>query len=96
MPAPSLRPTGRTSPSRCCHCAAISSCATQGGVWACCNPKCSGRRGTDLDVNDWPFGAVYFEHRQTCGHCNSLVFAILTCNNCGEVYLGACEEARGA
>ena len=68
---------------------------TQGGAWACCNPRCSGRSGTDLDVNDWPFGAVYFEHRQTCGHCNSLVFEILSCNNCGEVYLGACEEARG-
>ncbi|EDL62312.1 hypothetical protein PM8797T_28329 [Gimesia maris DSM 8797] len=63
---------------------------TTPGVWACCNPECEGR-SDELADDSWPFGAVYFDHRKVCQHCNSLVFDVLLCNDCGEVYLGAHE-----
>jgi replicative superfamily II helicase len=67
---------------------------TQPGLWACCNRGCAGRSGKLTDES-WPFGAVYFEHRQSCQHCNSLVFDVVTCTDCGEVYLGAHEDVMG-
>jgi DEAD/DEAH box helicase domain-containing protein len=63
----------------------------QAGVWACWNPACSGRRSTPLDVPSWPFGAVFLEHRQICSECGSLVFEVMSCSKCGEVYLTAAE-----
>ena len=60
---------------------------TLAGAWACCNPECSGR-SEDL-TTDWEFGAVFFNMRTKCPHCESLVFEVLECHSCGEVYLGA-------
>lgn len=66
---------------------------TQPGVWACWNHKCSGR--TDQLTSDrWPFGAVYFQHRERCVHCDSLVLEVLLCKDCGEVYLAAEENDK--
>ena len=66
---------------------------TQPGVWACWNHKCSGR--TDqLTSDEWPFGAVYFQHRERCVHCDSLVLEVLLCKDCGEVYLAAEENDK--
>lgn len=64
---------------------------TQPGLWACCNGECSGRK-TSLNDETWPFGPIYFSHRQKCKVCDSLVFEIVTCTDCGEVYLGAHED----
>ena len=66
---------------------------TQPGIWACCNADCDGKTG-QLKGDSWPFGAVYFTHRQKCGHCKALVFEVVTCSDCGEVYLGAQEDVR--
>lgn len=67
---------------------------THPGLWACCNRNCSGRSGK-LNDEAWPFGAVSFDHRKRCPHCESLVFEVITCTDCGEVYLGAHENVIG-
>jgi len=64
------------------------------GLWACCNRNCAGRSGK-LNDDAWPFGAVSFDHRKKCPHCESLVFEVITCTDCGEVYLGAHENVMG-
>ncbi len=66
---------------------------TQPGVWACWNNQCMGR--TDQLVSEhWPFGAVYFQHRERCAHCDSLVLEVVLCKDCGEVYLAAEENDK--
>jgi DEAD/DEAH box helicase domain-containing protein len=66
---------------------------TQPGVWACWNHQCSGRTDQLLS-EDWPFGAIYFQHRERCKHCESLVLEVLLCKDCGEVYLAAEENDK--
>ncbi|MGH9892753.1 MAG: hypothetical protein ACREA0_12340, partial [bacterium] len=67
---------------------------TQSGLWACCNPACTGRQNTPLNDEAWPFGKVFLERRERCdiGTCGSLVFDLVVCTGCGTEYL-ACEEA---
>lgn len=68
---------------------------TQPGLYACWNPRCSGREGKLLS-NEWCGGAVYTEHRKTCKYCQSLVFELVSCKDCGEIFLGGtmsmCEQ----
>lgn len=64
---------------------------TQPGVWACWNRKCVGK-SAELSHPDWPFGAIYLNQRGRCEHCESLVFEVVSCRECGEVYLSAGEE----
>jgi hypothetical protein len=66
---------------------------TQPGVWACWSHKCSGRT-EQLTSDQWPFGSVYFQHRERCVHCDSLVLEVLLCKDCGEVYLAAEEDDK--
>jgi hypothetical protein len=66
---------------------------TQPGVWACWNHYCSGR-SDQIASDQWRFGAVYFQHRERCEHCDSLVFEVLLCKDCGEVYLAAEEDDK--
>ena len=68
---------------------------TQPGVWACWNKNCSGRTG-HLKDEGWPFGAVYLQQRETCRECGAQVFEVVTCNDCGEVYLSAVEDDNSA
>jgi DEAD/DEAH box helicase domain-containing protein len=63
----------------------------QSGVWACWNRTCNGKDST-LDDDSWPFGSVFLNHRTTCLHCGSQVFEVVTCKDCGEVYLSAHED----
>ncbi|MBK9199174.1 DEAD/DEAH box helicase [Candidatus Skiveiella danica] len=56
------------------------------GLWACCDPGCTCRQGTQLDSPDWAFGAVYTEQRETC-ECGSPVYELRSCNDCNETYL---------
>ena len=53
------------------------------GLWTCINPDCSG----DTQPKDWSFGAVLFDQRDSCPHCNSMVFEIQNCLDCGEPFL---------
>src|SRR3546814_8837152 len=43
------------------------------------------RRSSDL----WPFGPVLFDQKDSCPHCQSLVFEIQSCPDCGEPFLPA-------
>lgn len=71
---------------------------TLAGLWACCDPRCTGRVGTALDDSAWGFGKLFLERRTQCDECGSLVFEIVLCGECGTTYLAAAEEpgeARG-
>ncbi|HEU0076737.1 MAG TPA: DEAD/DEAH box helicase [Longimicrobiaceae bacterium] len=62
---------------------------TQAGGWACLNPGCAGRAGTALDHPDWAFGTLFFERRERCDRCGSLVLDLVLCDECGAEYLTA-------
>src|SRR5690606_28802891 len=47
---------------------------TYAGTWACLNPKCPDRAGTELDDPAWPFGKVFTSRRASCDRCGSVVF----------------------
>lgn len=63
---------------------------TMPGIWACCNAACQGK-ADELHDAAWKFGAVFFQERQVCPHCQSLAFEVIHCRDCGEIYLGAHE-----
>ncbi len=60
---------------------------TQPGLWACSNPACSGRHGTPLEDEGWPFGAVYTHDEQVCEQCGGRVYEVALCAQCGGEYL---------
>jgi len=64
---------------------------TQSGIWACCNPRCAGRSGTQLDDAAWTFGKIFLERRESCDLCGSLACELMLCSECGEEYLAAEE-----
>ena len=64
---------------------------TLNGLWACPNSSCAGRDTTNLAVGDWPFGAVFLERREHCPHCQTPVFDLVQCRECGAEYLLAQE-----
>lgn len=68
---------------------------TQPGLWACWNKACAGRKGKLLDDASWPFGAVFYSKHSKCPDCESLVFPMYHCTDCGEVYLGATPMDAG-
>src|SRR3546814_20382516 len=57
------------------------------GLWTCINPCCTG--GTRPD--GWPFGPVLFDQKDSCPHCQTLVFEIQSCPDCGEPFLPAAD-----
>ncbi|MYI46653.1 MAG: DEAD/DEAH box helicase [Gemmatimonadetes bacterium] len=68
---------------------------TQGGVWACISNRCPGRNGTPLDDLEWAFGKLFFERRERCDQCQSLVLAMVLCAECGKEYLTGKLEDEG-
>jgi DEAD/DEAH box helicase domain-containing protein len=66
---------------------------THGGVWACINIQCTGRRGTELDDPAWNFGKLFFSRRERCDECASLVLEVVLCSECGAHYLAAERES---
>lgn len=64
---------------------------TLSGIWACADKGCSLKEGTVLDHPAWPFGTVYLEPRKHCS-CGSLACEVVSCDDCGEVYLIAGEN----
>lgn len=63
------------------------------GLWACCDAHCTEKNGTALDDPSWPFGMVYFSPKSHC-RCGSPIFELVTCNDCGSIFLRA-EEKEG-
>ena len=61
---------------------------TQGGMWACISKRCAGRRGTALDDGEWAYGKLFFERHERCT-CDSLVFPLFLCSECGKECLAA-------
>lgn len=58
------------------------------GLWTCINPDCPG----DTRPEGWSFGAVLFDQRDTCPDCQSMVFEIQNCLDCGEPFLPADDQ----
>lgn len=58
------------------------------GFWSCVNPDCTPR------PEGWRFGRILPERADACPSCSAPVLEILTCGDCGEVYLSG-EENRG-
>lgn len=65
---------------------------TMRGMWACCNPVCSG--STPYDGR--PIGALYERPRASCLHCGSRVLELLYCYECGDVSLGGFTDKSTA
>jgi DEAD/DEAH box helicase domain-containing protein len=65
---------------------------TQGGLWACCNPSCSGKAGDGPQHRDWAFGKVFLSPVEACDACKSLVFELVQCGDCGSSYLYAHDD----
>lgn len=61
------------------------------GMWACSDPDCPEKKGSHLDVSEWPFGNIYFEPRKHC-ICGSPVYEVVSCNDCRHVFLLAEEH----
>lgn len=66
---------------------------TLSGLWACASPECPHRQGTHLEGALWPFGQVFLEPRKHC-RCGSPAYEVVTCGDCGEVFLVAGEANR--
>ncbi|MCY0151672.1 DEAD/DEAH box helicase [Hoeflea alexandrii] len=58
------------------------------GLWSCVNPACSHQ------VAEWPFGALLPDRADQCPHCAAPVLEVVSCTECGEVYLDG-EETNG-
>ena len=58
------------------------------GLWACANPDCHCKAGTELDSPNWSFGLVYSEPRKHC-ECGSPVYEMRSCNECNTTFLWA-------
>ena len=66
---------------------------TFSGLWACCDSACPERpRGEE---NDWSFGKVFADPRESCDACGSLVLEARICRACGAEMLTA-EETDGS
>ena len=63
---------------------------TLAGLWACLNGSCPGRPSAE-DYRGWSFGAIFESRRDVCLHCESLVFEVVLCVECGQHYLDAQE-----
>lgn len=66
---------------------------TLSGLWACADAHCPDKSDSPLDDALWPYGQVFLEPRKHCG-CGSPVYEVVTCGDCGSVYLlaGASKE----
>lgn len=59
------------------------------GLWSCISPDCRGDRPVD-----WPYGSILFERNQHCTHCDSLVYEVVSCRECGEPWLNAFQHGH--
>lgn len=61
----------------------------QSGLWACVNATCPERQGTRLDNSAWGFGKLFLDRRRHCDACESPVYELVQCRECGAEYLSA-------
>lgn len=63
----------------------------QRGFWACVDPQCCNKKGTELE-NGWKFGMVYIHEKTHCeGECGAPVFELTHCSDCGTPSLSAAK-----
>ena len=55
------------------------------GLWSCVSPDCVGA------PEDWPRGSILHEREESCPSCSMPVAEIVSCNECGSVFLKAEE-----
>ena len=55
------------------------------GIWSCINPECVQR------PSDWPFGRILPERADECPSCSAPVLEVVSCFECGEVFLEGIE-----
>jgi hypothetical protein len=55
------------------------------GIWSCINPECAQR------PLDWPFGRILPERADECPSCGAPVLEVVSCFECGEVFLEGIE-----
>jgi ATP-dependent helicase YprA (DUF1998 family) len=55
------------------------------GIWSCINPECARR------PLDWPFGSILPERADECPSCGAPVLEVMSCFECGEVFLEGVE-----
>ena len=80
-----------TKTNRCCRLSAV--------IFSIVPSMVSGRAPTvpvedsqtPLDDPRWAFGKVFLERRQHCDACNSPVYELVQCGECGAEYLSALE-----
>ena len=56
------------------------------GLWACSNPKCQGENDEAI------FGKLFANRRVLCDDCGSRVLELLTCETCGDIFLGGYKQ----
>ncbi len=56
------------------------------GLWACSNSNCQG--GND----ETPVGKLFANRRVLCDECGSRVMELLTCETCGDIFLGGYKQ----
>ena len=56
------------------------------GLWACSNPNCQN------DSDDYPIGKLFETRRVLCDECGSRVLELLTCQTCGDLFLGGYKQ----
>lgn len=64
---------------------------TLSGLWACADPHCPEKGHSRLYDVLWPYGHVFLDPRKHC-RCGSPVYEVVSCGDCGEVYLLAGES----
>ncbi|MCS6835215.1 MAG: DEAD/DEAH box helicase [Anaerolineae bacterium] len=62
------------------------------GLWACLNPKCSGREGISSEA---PWSKLYSTPHVTCDLCGCAVYPLVICRTCGQVYVRGEEDSEG-
>ncbi|MFO0608855.1 MAG: DEAD/DEAH box helicase [Polyangiales bacterium] len=62
------------------------------GLYACLNPRCSGRQHDPGEVA--PLGRLFAEARTFCDACDSRVFEVASCRECGSAYCLAYAPSR--
>jgi hypothetical protein len=55
------------------------------GIWSCINPECA------LRLPDWSFGRILPERADGCPSCGAPVLEVVSCFECGEVFLEGIE-----
>lgn len=57
------------------------------GLWACTNPNCHGEENQRL------IGKMFADRRVLCDECGSRVLELLTCQTCGDLFLGGYKQS---